>query len=104
MPKWHSRPALKVIERLSGREVVCVLTDDPARKIGQDHHWSEVWQGLDMTLRGAISYRSDESFLRIEVESAREIQWSDVPIESLEDINILEGRSVKEHLRRLWGE
>ena len=104
LSKWRSRPALKVVERLSGTEVVCVLNDDLAHEMGQNHNWSEVWQGRNMTFRGAFSYRADGSILRAEVESAREIQWSDVKLESLEDIDILEGRSVQEHLRRLWGE
>ena len=104
LSRWHSRPALQVVERLSGQKIVCVLNDAVAQKLGLNHKWAEVWEGRYLTLRGVLSYRPDGSIKRAEVESAKEIKWANVALDDLRDIDILEGRSVVEHLRRLWGE
>ena len=104
LSRWRSRPALQVVERLSGQKIVCVLDNVLAQEMGLDHKWAEVWEGSHWTLRGVLSYRADGSIKHVEVESAKVIEWADVALDDLSDIDILEGRSIDEHLRRLWGE
>lgn len=104
LTRWRSRPALQVIERLSDQKVTCVLSDEIAQKMGLDHTWSEVWNGRYLSLRGKLLYNPDRSIQRAEIESAKDLEWSTVELCELEGADILQGRSVTEHLRRLWGE
>lgn len=104
LTSWRSRPALQVIERLSDQKVTCVLSDELAQKMGLNHTWSEVWNGRYLSFRGKLVYNPERSIKRAYIESAKELEWTTVELSDLEDIDILQGRSVTEHLRRLWGE
>lgn len=104
LTSWRSRPVLQVIERLSDQDVSCILSDELAQKMGLGHTWSEVWDGRYLSLRGKLVYNPNRSIKCAYVESAKDLEWTTVELSDLEDIDILQGRSVTEHLRRLWGE
>ena len=40
----YGHPALRVKERLSGAEIVCVLLDELVESVGIEHNWAEVWK------------------------------------------------------------
>lgn len=101
--KWYGKPALALIERLSEKPIVCVLSDELSAEIGPEHRWLEVWESRLVTVTGAFHYNYEGMLIRGNIDSLEEIEWSDVELSDLRDIDILEGRTVTEHLALLRG-
>ena len=104
LTRWNGRPALVVTERLSEREFTCVLSDGLSARLGPLHSWDEVWEGRRVHLSGALHYNSEGDLKRADVEDFEEVPWTDVSISDLKSLDVLEGRSMEEHLNILRGE
>lgn len=103
--RWNGRPALVGFERLSEERVLCVLTDDLAEKLGPEHKWAEAWgDNRRLLVSGAMHYSTEGAIKRLDAVTAEELAWTDVPLAALRDIDILNGRSVRDHLSRVWGD
>jgi hypothetical protein len=102
--KWNDRPALLVIERLSRQKIPCVLTDELAATLGPDHNWSEAWEGRRLVVSGALHYGPDGFIKRIHADQVEDLPWTEVRLSDLRDIDLLNGRSVTEHLKEVWGD
>lgn len=103
LAKWYNKQAIIGIERLSRDKVTCVLSPELATKLGEAHKWEEVWGGRRLLVSGEIHYDKEGTIKRIDAEMADDMPWTDVSISDLRDIDILQGRSVSEHLRLLRG-
>ncbi|MEI8396342.1 MAG: hypothetical protein WCF85_16530 [Rhodospirillaceae bacterium] len=101
---WHGKPALTVIERLSRDKITCVLSAELAEELGPSHKWGEAWEGQRLLVSGALHYGPDGSLKKVDAETAEDMPWTNVSISDLRDIDILQGRSVQEHLRLLRGD
>jgi len=101
--RWNDKPALSVIERLSGDKITCVLSKDLADELGPNHKWGEAWEGQRLLVSGALHYGHDGALKRIDADSSEDMPWTDVSLADLHDIDILQGRSVNEHLRLIRG-
>ena len=101
--RWYDKPSLTAIERLSRDKVNCVLSTELAEKLGA-HQWHEAWVGGRLLVTGALQYAADGSLSRIDADDAEELPWTDVPLSALKGIDLLEGRSVSEHLKLLRGD
>ena len=104
LTRWNDKPALAVKERLSEDKLTCVLSAELAEELGPHHLWSEVWEGRRLLVGGALHYGPDGSLKRIDATSAAAKPWTDVPLSDIRGIDVLQGRSVSEHLRLLRGE
>ena len=104
LTKYYSSPALVFQERLSGKKVVCVLSSKLAAQIGPSHDWAEAWEGQQLRIAGKLIYGKDGSLKRINATYHEEVHWTDVPIANLRDIDVLEGKTVQEHIAEFWGE
>lgn len=101
--RWNDKPALIVIERLSEKEVTCVLSNELAEKLGPERRWVEVWDGRRLLVGGILHYDSDGTLKKIDAEYVEELPWADVNLDDLREVDILEGRTVSQHLEKLWG-
>ncbi|WP_156462977.1 hypothetical protein [Methylobacterium sp. Leaf93] len=99
--RWNNKPALSVLERLSGDKLTCVLNEDVAEKLGNSRKWEEVWQGRRLLATGALHYGQDGSLKRIDAEDADDLPFTIVDLHELQSLDILQGRSVSEHLQLL---
>lgn len=102
--RFYEKPALIVIERLSRDKVTCILTSQLAEHLGPKHQWNEVWRGERLLVSGALHYDAAGSLARIEAEDAETIPWTDVSLGDLRGVNLLDSRSVSEHLSLIRGE
>lgn len=98
LTRWHGRPALEVVERLSGDKATCVLSDELASELGPTHMWSEVWEGNRLLIGGTLHYGEKGELKKIEAFSGELRPWTDVPIADLRDVDVLNGKTVSEHL------
>lgn len=104
LTKYYSAPALVFQERLSGDKVVCVLSDQLAALIGPTHQWAEAWNGQQLRIAGKLVYAKDGRLKRINATHHEEVVWADISILDLRGIDILQGRTVQEHIAEFWGE
>lgn len=100
----YEKPALSVVERISGKNITCVLTDEMAAQLGPEHDWAEVWDGQRMVISGALHFDEASILKRVDVHNVEPSPWADVTLAEIRDLNILSGRSIKDHLDAVWGE
>lgn len=93
----RQRPALKIIDRVSGKDIVCVLSNELSEEIGALHHWKEVWEGRQVSVEGFLSFDKNGNVSKAEIDQFEEIEWNDVSLEDLRQVDILQGRSIAEH-------
>jgi len=101
---FHSSPAIIVMERLSRQKVMCILTPALAAEIGPEHQWSEAWEGQNLRIGGRLTYSFDGKLKRINASFHEPIEWADVSLSELKQMDITDGRTVQEHLDEFWGE
>ena len=99
----YSKPALVIRERLSGRDVKCVLPTANADAIGAQHQWSEVWSNQRVIVSGVCHYEKTGNLIRVDAQEIIRVAARDVPIADLRDPNFSDGLTPQEHLDRLWG-
>lgn len=104
LTKHYSSPALVFQERLSGEKIVCVLSPKLADEIGPSHQWAEAWDGEQLRIAGKLVYSKDGKLKRINALHYESVDWADIPIADLKGIDVLQGRSVHEHLAEFWGD
>lgn len=97
--RWYDKPALAVTDRLTGTKVNCVLGEGLPERLGPSHKWNEAWDGRRLLVTGRLFFGPSGDLKRIDAEDAEEMPWTNVPLSDLKDIDILQGRSVSEHLR-----
>jgi hypothetical protein len=103
LTRWNDKRALIIAERLSGNKITCVLSGELADRLGPEHRWSEAWDGGRVLITGALHYGDDGVLKRVTAESLEPRPYTDVSLASLRDIDILQGKSVAEHIRRIRG-
>ena len=95
---WSGKPVLTAIDRLSQKPFTCVLGEKLSKDIGPEHSWTEVWEGRIVNVSGALHYNSNGDLRRADIDSLEHIEWADVRLSDLRKIDILNGRTVREHL------
>lgn len=101
LTQWNNKPALSVIDRLGGQKLTCVLSVEVAAALGEAHSWSEAWQGRRLLVSGALHYGADGALRRIDAEDAYDLPYTSVSLSDLADIDLLQGRTVSEHVSLL---
>ncbi len=96
--RWYDKPALAVTDRLTGTKVTCVLGEGLPERLGPSHNWNEAWDGRRLMVTGRLFFGQSGDLKRIDADDAEEMPWTNVPLPDLKDIDILQGRSVSEHL------
>jgi hypothetical protein len=104
LTRYYSSPALVFQDRLSGERVIAVLTPELASKVGPDHQWSEAWEGEYLRLIGQLFYDPAGRLKRINATNYEEIEWANVSLIDLKGVDVLQGRTVQQHLDEFWGE
>ena len=101
---WHGRPAFRMRARLSGKELICTLTESAASTIGDELNWSEVFKRQRVLVSGVCHYNSTGLIVRVEVDEITSIKPKDVSISDLRNPDFTLGRRPSEHLRLIWGD
>lgn len=100
---WFGKPALYIKDRLSGKVIPCVLSDELADREGPSHSWTDAWSGKRIRVKGRIYYDRDGSVSRVSASELEDVSPGPVDLAELRKHNVLNGRSPVEHLDRLWG-
>jgi len=100
---YHGQPALYVRERLTGRVIPCVLSDQAARVAGPTHSWQDAWSGKRVRIKGEIFYDRAGQISRVRATSVSDVNPEPVSLAELRRINLLDGKSPTDHIDNLWG-
>lgn len=97
---YRSRPAIRLRERKTGREITCVLSSDLAGQFSHESSAQDVWDNRRFTVRGAIFYQASGQILRVEATSIAADEAVDRPLPDLRDPEFTGGLSAAEYLAR----
>lgn len=100
----YGAPAIRIRERLTSAEVICVLPRDLADTVGREHNWLEIWSGRRVLVTGEISYRKDGLVSRVGASDIFVIDPRPLSYSDLADPTFTNGLSPPEHIARLWSE
>lgn len=101
---FYGRPALRIRERITGAEVVCVFAEELAERIGREHKWHNVWRGRRVLVSGEISYRHDGTIVRIRASEMTDVDARPLAYADIADPNFTGGLSPAEYVKALWEE
>lgn len=97
---YRSRPAIRLRERKTGREITCVLSPDLAGQFSHDSSAQDVWDNRRFTVRGWIFYQSSGQILRLEATEVGPDQPIERPLRDIRDPEFTGGLSAAEYLER----
>ena len=100
--KHYNHPALRVRERLTGDEVVCVVSPELAEVYGPQHNWSEVWSSKRLLLTGEIFFRTDGRIGQIRLEEIEVVDPSPMLFEDIAQPGFTGGLSPQASIDAWW--
>ncbi|MNS34786.1 hypothetical protein D3C72_669210 [compost metagenome] len=103
--KHRGTPALRIRDRVTGDKVICLLSAELAKTIGQDVRIGDVWTGQRVMASGLLTRSADGTVTSIKLESAEdliEIMPRNDTLASLLDKNFTGGRGVRDYLDDNW--
>ena len=104
LARWNDKPSLIVKERLSEQVFKCVLSQELVERIGPAHKWIEAWDGSRVFVTGALHYNADSVLKRADIDDLEVFDWTDVSIRELRKVDLVDGKTVEEHIRLIRGQ
>ncbi|MGE3142595.1 MAG: hypothetical protein AB7L65_04695 [Hyphomonadaceae bacterium] len=99
----YGKPAITLRERLSRREVKCVLSGASAEKIGREHNWTEAWTGRRILVSGSCHYDRSGQLTQVDAEEINRIGAANVKISDIRDPTFSDGLGAAKHLELIRG-
>lgn len=96
--------SLTVRSEESGLEVVCEFHPPDDVAVGTENTWSDVWERERVSIEGEKVCGADGTLLRVRGKHVWKLPGDPVDLQELQDLNILGGKSIEEHLDEIWGD
>ena len=100
---YKGSPALYVRERLTGKTIPAVLTEQAAKEAGTSHSWADAWDGKRVRVQGEIFYNAQGEICRVRATKVTDVVSPEVDLPALRSMNVTNGKSPQDHLNDLWG-
>lgn len=100
--KHYGKPAFKLLHRISGEKILCVIPNDRVEQIGTEHNWGEVWTDQRCIVSGTIERKATGKIAQLTVDEIHPVTVGEVDIDNIADPT--GGQSPQRHLADLWGE
>lgn len=97
---YWGRPAIRVEERKTGREITCVISETLAARFSLEASMQDVWLHRRINVRGVILYQTSGVILRVEVASVQAVGPVPKDLPSLRDLNFTGGLTAADYLER----
>ena len=98
---YFRRPAIVIRERVTGKDVSCILSDDLAKTVGPLHNWSEVWSSQRVLVSGEIFYDKYGDISRVSVEEIIPIKPPNLTFSEISDSKFTSGLDIPDYLDKL---
>ena len=99
---YHGQPAIRLLERITNRDIPCVLSLSLAEQIGPQHNWAEVWTGRRVLVVGEILFRPTGQIGRVCADAIHPIDARQLAYADISDRNFTNGLPVQKYLSQLW--
>jgi hypothetical protein len=96
----YGRPAIRIRERKTQREIICVITDSLARTFETHASIQDVWMKRRVTVKGDIYYRPSGAIARVEASDVVPMKGAGKELPSLHDPEFTGGLSAAEYLEK----
>lgn len=97
---YWGRPAIRVQERKTGREITCVIPETLADSFSKEASMQDVWLHRRLNVRGMILYQGSGAILRVEAASVQAVGPVPKDLPSLRDPTFTGGMTAAEYLER----
>jgi hypothetical protein len=94
---FYKQPALRIRDRRTGAEVLCVFTHEAAERAG-GNSWQKVWRGARVRVYGRIDYNRKGLPSTVAADDVIEITPRDLEYEDIVDTNFTGGLTIAEYL------
>jgi hypothetical protein len=102
---YYRKPAFVIRERISGRELKCVLITPAAQAALGGHEWREAWSNRRVFVSGKIYYNESGQVLRIDAEELTEIETTNPELKDIQKgAPAADQPSPRQFIDRLWKE
>ncbi len=98
---YRGRPAIRVAERLSGDDVVCVFSQELAKKVGE-RNWFDVWANRRVLLIGDLTFNAIGKLVRVDAIDLEDINAAALTYQDIADPSFTAGQSIADHLSSIW--
>lgn len=98
---YRNKPAIRVRERKSGREIPCVVSEAHASRFSEAATARDVWTKRRVTVRGVLHYQISGELVRVDATEVDHAEAIRTPLPSLRDPSFTQGLSAAEYLERL---
>jgi hypothetical protein len=99
----YGKPALRIVEKKTGREIVCRAESSAVDEIATKANISDVWRQERVSIRGRLYFNDAGQIFRVDARSVEKIAPRMVSIEEIKDKNFTNGLSIGDYLSR-WRE
>jgi hypothetical protein len=99
----YRKPAFIMRDRLSKRDVKCVLTDQAASKIGGEHAWREAWSGQRVLVSGRLHFNNNGDLIKIDVDEVTAVTPQNIDLKDIQSAGPDDKPTARQYLDRLWG-
>lgn len=98
----YGKPAIRVEERLSGREIWCVIPNDDALGLISDHAaFSDVWKSKRVKIPGILEFDTNGDLVKVIATDISRVASTYVSEDAIADRDFTARLSVKEYVDRL---
>jgi hypothetical protein len=97
----YNKPAIRIIERKSGREIACRVDPSLVDTIAGAANFRDVWEHRRVRVRGEITYDQQGNISRVQARSIIPIIPRTMTLRDIEDQNFTGALSITEYIDKL---
>lgn len=98
---YYKNPAIRIIERKTGRAVWCLITEEEKEKIAQQATFKDVWEHRRVLARGRIVYGVDGRIVTVHASNVKPFRPRDVSLSEISDPEFTRGSPSLDYLEKL---
>lgn len=98
---YYNQPAILVKERLSDRDVWCLVSKEYEHQISEEADFEDVWEGRRVRVRGKLEYDDTGSLTKVHAVDVQPIPARTIPLEAIRDSNFTGSLSVNDYIDKL---
>ena len=97
----YNQPAIQVRERLTGKQIWCLVDDEHRRRISEKANFDDVWANRRVRIRGTLEYDKAGHLQRVHVGHMTHVMPRHVQTDEIRDPDFTDGLSPSDHVNRL---
>lgn len=97
----YNKPALKIIERKSGRQILCRVEQSVIEEIAKKADFRDVWSHRRVSIRGQIAFDASGQIVRVYAKTITPMSPRTMTLHDVEDRDFTGKLSTEEYVERL---